>query len=230
MDSLFSLQRKNFAINGKTILHDITLDIRPGEKIALLGPSGAGKTSLLRLLYPQQAHQCALQPQHGGLVELLSVYQNIFMGALGRVSTPAALWNLLRPLSVHRQAIQQLCEQLGLEDKLWCSLDQLSGGQRQRVALGRALYRHKQVFLGDEPVSAVDPLQAQLLLELILEQHNTAIISLHNRHLALNYFDRIIVMSCGRIITDQPTILLTQTDLDNFYQDSDEDAVIPVNL
>lgn len=218
------------SIDGQPILRDISVTIKRGEKVALLGASGAGKTSLLRLLYPQQAEHAALLPQHGGLVELLSVYQNIFMGALDRVATPAALWNLVRPLPEHRRAVQQLCVELGLEEKLWHSLDQLSGGQRQRVTLGRALYRCKDIFLGDEPVSAVDPLQAQLLLERVLEQHPTAVVSLHNRHLALTYFNRIVVMSNGRIVADQPAHSLTQTDLDRFYQEASQEADTATSL
>ncbi len=221
---LFQLDDQSLSYGDLRVLDHISLQIHRGEKVALLGPSGAGKTTLLHLLYQQQPERVALQPQSGGLVDLLSVYQNIFIGGLERVRTLPALWNLVRPLAAHRQAIAELVHTLGLEDKLWQSVDRLSGGQRQRVAIGRALYRRQPVFLGDEPVSSVDPLQAELLLEYLLEQHETAVVSLHNRQLALNHFERIIVMRDGRICCDCPARELSEQALDEWYQQDDTPA------
>lgn len=215
---LFRLSGESLKYGAHSVLSDISLTIHSGEKVALVGPSGAGKSSLLALLQRQQPHQTALYPQNGGLVDLLSVYQNIFMGALERVGTLPALWNLLRPLPNHRQAVTELASTLGLEEKLWQSVDRLSGGQRQRVAIGRALYRQQPVFLGDEPVSALDPLQAELLLEHLLAEHETAVVTLHNRHLALNHFDRIVVLREGRICCDCPAAELSTERLDSYYQ------------
>ena len=132
---LFQLIRCTFRYSGpeqgeRPALADITLTIGPGEKVALLGPSGAGKSTLLDLLYQQQPQCSALQPQGGGLVDLLSAYQNIFIGGLDRVGTVAALWNLVRPLAGQRQAITDLAQRLGLQDKLWHSVDRLSGPTR----------------------------------------------------------------------------------------------------
>lgn len=215
---LFRLTSQSLSYGDHRVLDDISLKIRRGEKVALLGPSGAGKSTLLNLLYQQQPSGSALQPQGGGLVDLLSVYQNIFIGALDRVGNLPALWNLVRPLPSHRGAIAHLAQVLGLEDKLWQSVDRLSGGQRQRVAIGRALYRRQPVFLGDEPVSSVDPLQAEALLRYLLEQHETAVVSLHNRQLALDHFDRIIVLRDGRICCDCPAGDMSAARLDDFYQ------------
>lgn len=224
---LFRLDNESLQIGNHRVLDRVSLVIRPGEKVALVGPSGAGKTSLLNLLYSRQRARCALQPQGGGLVDVLSTYHNIFIGALDRVSTLAALWNLLCPLARHREAITALAEELGLREKLWQSVDRLSGGQRQRVALGRALYRRQPVFLGDEPVSALDPVQAQRLLALILERHSTAVISLHNRRLALDHFDRIIVMRGGRIQSDLPADQVSEALLDSFYHGAEPPAEAP---
>ncbi|MGJ8686812.1 MAG: ATP-binding cassette domain-containing protein [Spongiibacteraceae bacterium] len=219
---LFQLHQQSLYVTGKEggqrILDAISLTIRRGEKVALLGPSGAGKTSLLNVLHQQRPHCSALQPQGGGLVDLLSVYNNIFIGGLDRVTTIAALWNLLRPLAASKRAISELARRLGLEDKLWQSADRLSGGQRQRVAIGRALFRQQPIFLGDEPVSSLDPIQAQALLAYVLEQHETAVVSLHNRQLALEHFDRIVILREGRICCDSPASELSSAQLDEFYQ------------
>ncbi|MDY6918707.1 MAG: ATP-binding cassette domain-containing protein [Pseudomonadota bacterium] len=224
---LFQLQAQSFHYGAHCVLRDISLTIRRGEKVALLGPSGVGKTTLLDGLYRLRPELSALQPQSGGLVELLSAYQNIFMGGLGRIGTAAALWNLLRPLAAERRAIEALAQRLGLEHRLWYSVDKLSGGQRQRVALGRALFRRQPVFLGDEPLSSVDPLQAHQLLSWVLEQHDTAVVSLHNRQLALNFFERVIVLGNGGIIHDGPTRELSQSQLDQFYQQIGSSTSLP---
>lgn len=215
---VFRLKGESLELGRSRILDSIDLEVRAGEKVALIGPSGAGKTSLLNLLYSQNPAQVALQPQQAGLVDLLSTYQNIFMGALDRVGTLPALWNLVRPLAAHRNEIAALADTLGLGDKLWQSVDRLSGGQRQRVSIGRALYRKQPIFLGDEPVSAIDPLQAKLLLEHLLDNHETAVVSLHNRQLALAHFDRLVVVVGGRIICDAPAASLSEEMLDSFYR------------
>jgi len=214
---VFQLSHHSSHYGAHRVLDDISLTIVRGEKVALLGPSGAGKSTLLNVLYEQSPQCIALQPQGGGLVDLLSVYHNIFMGGLDRVGTLAALWNLLRPLAGPRQTITELATVLGLSDKLWQSVDQLSGGQRQRVAIGRALFRQQPVFLGDEPVSSLDPVQAQSLLQYLLGQHETAVVSLHNRNLALDNFDRVIILRDGRICCDCAAAELTPALLDEFY-------------
>lgn len=216
--SVFALNNHCSHYGDQQVLENISLTICQGEKVALLGPSGAGKSTLLEVLYQQQPAISALQPQGGGLVDILSVYHNIFMGALDRVGTLPSLWNLVRPLASHRTAILELCRLLGIEEKLWQSIDRLSGGQKQRVAIGRALYRQQPVFLGDEPVSSIDPIQARVLLQHVLASHETAVVSLHNRRLALDHFDRIILLQQGRIVCDCPVSEMSAERLDELYQ------------
>ncbi len=187
-------------------LNDITLNINSGEKVALLGPSGGGKTSLLNTLHQQCADQIAWCPQEHGLVESLSGYHNMYMGQLDQHNALYNLANLIKPLAQPKQAISELSVLLGLDPQqhLWQYVSQLSGGQRQRIGIGRALFRQQENFLGDEPVSSLDPVQAQQILELILSRHKTVILALHNRQQALSNFDRIIGIKAGRIIFDSP--------------------------
>jgi phosphonate transport system ATP-binding protein len=189
-----------------TRLQNISLSINAGEKIALLGPSGGGKTSLLNVLHQQCANKIAWCPQEHGLVDALSGYHNIYMGQLQQHNALYNLANLLKPFLKHKGEISEIALMLGLdpESHLWKSVSQLSGGQRQRISIGRALYRGQDAFLGDEPVSSLDPVQAQMILELILSRHNTVILALHNRQQALNNFDRIVGIKAGKIIFDSP--------------------------
>jgi phosphonate transport system ATP-binding protein len=187
-------------------LNDITLNINSGEKVALLGPSGGGKTSLLNALHQQCADKVAWCPQEHGLVESLSGYHNMYMGQLDQHNALYNLANLIKPLAEPKQAISELSVLLGLnpQQHLWQPVSQLSGGQRQRIGIGRALFRQQENFLGDEPVSSLDPVQAQQILELIINRHKTVILALHNRQQALSNFDRIIGIKVGRIIFDSP--------------------------
>lgn len=214
---LFRLQGHSVSHGRQRILHNISLSICAGEKIALIGPSGAGKSTLLDCLYPQQAAHTALCPQQGGLVDILSVYQNIYMGGLERHNAVYNLWNLIRPHRADKIQVAELTAVLGIEEKLWHSVDKLSGGQRQRVAIGRALFRQQPIFFGDEPVSALDPAQAEALLKMLIDRHQTLIVTLHNRRLALTHFDRVIALRNGRIAYDGAAADLTSQQLDALY-------------
>ena len=113
---------------------------------------------------------------------------------------------------------RELARELGLQDKLFTSVDQLSGGQAQRVALGRALYTQRPVLLADEPVSSLDEHQGLDLLQRALARHPTAAVALHDRELALQCCDRIIGLGEGKILLDAPASTLTLSDLDTLYQ------------
>ncbi|MDO7643998.1 MAG: ATP-binding cassette domain-containing protein [Reinekea forsetii] len=215
--SLFHLDQATLAYGQQTALASVSLSIHAGEKVALVGPSGAGKTSLLNVLYEQQREHIAWCPQHYGLVDILSVYHNIYMGQLERHGAPYNIWNLLFPIARHQQAIGQLASELGLGQKLDHSIDQLSGGQQQRVSIGRALYRNKAIFLGDEPVASLDPIQGEALLAKIIARHATVVIALHNRQMALSVFDRIIGIKGGRVVLDRPANAISHAELDRFY-------------
>mgnify|MGYP003471834080 CR=1 FL=1 len=202
--ALFQLDDATVGYGSREVLRGCNLRIAAGEKVALLGESGAGKTTLLRQLRQQRSRDVAWCPQATGLVPMLSVFHNIYMGRLDRHSIFYNLLNLVHPQAQPRQEIAALATQLGLQDKLFTSVDKLSGGQQSRTSLGRALYQQRPVFLGDEPVSAVDEVQADQLLQLICAQHETVVIALHDVELALRHCDRIVVLQAGRIVLDQP--------------------------
>lgn len=203
---------------GQVVFASLTLRLAEGEKVALLGPSGAGKSTLLEAMRQQHESACAWCPQAGALVPMLSVFHNIYMGALARNGTLTNLRNLISPSQPQRQAVGELAAQLGLADKLFTSVDQLSGGQAQRTALGRAMYTQRPVLLADEPVSSLDEHQGGALLNLALQRHDTAVVALHDRALALQCCDRVIGLVNGEVALDAPSNQLSLADLDALYQ------------
>lgn len=215
---LFELQNASAAYNGTAVLHDITLSIDAGERVALIGKSGAGKSTLLNLLYRQHENDAALVPQELGLVQALSVFHNIFMGRLHRRGTIYNVVNLLRPMRREVASVTPIAERLGLLDKLFTPIGELSGGQQQRTAIGRAIFKASPIFLGDEPVSAVDEQKSRDVMRQIVDGHETVVLSMHDVRLAVEFASRVIGLRDGRIVLDRPTSGITASDLDDLYR------------
>lgn len=214
---MFHLSGESVAYESQIALKNITLDIERGEKVALIGPSGAGKTTLLRTLYERAANQSAFVHQHYALVPQLSVYHNTYIGRLDRHSTWYNVLNLLKPQKPILKDVLPVLQALGLEDKTFEKVGALSGGQQQRVAVARAMYRGESILLADEPVSSIDPHQADAVMELIM-QTETVIMSLHAVEVALKFAERIIGLREGQFLFDLPTAQVTPTLLRALYQ------------
>ena len=202
MEKLISLENCSLEYNGTKVLSDVNLTICHGEKIAFIGKSGSGKSTLLKHLRAQLSNQVAWCPQQLGLVPMLSVYHNIYMGGLDRFNTLSNLSNLVIPNAGAKVDVTKVAESLGLKENLWTSVDQLSGGQQQRTAIGRALFQKKPTLLADEPVSALDSFQSQQILSALTERHNTVILALHDVDLAQQFCDRIVGLKDGQVVFD----------------------------
>ena len=211
------------------VLNGISLDVNRCEKVAILGPSGAGKTTLFRAItgfvpiksgsitvdgasierlrgQKLREWRCriAMVSQRHDLVDRLKVYQNVMAGALGRWSTLHALRFLLLPLPEELAQAQHALARVGIPQKLDARTSDLSGGEHQRVAIARALVQNPVVLLADEPVASLDPELSGQILSLLtsLAQENgfALLCSLHQPELAYQYFDRIIKIQGGKIL------------------------------
>ncbi|AZG72832.1 ATP-binding cassette domain-containing protein [Shewanella livingstonensis] len=214
---MLSLVDVDLGYNQQIILPKVNLSFKANEHVAILGPSGVGKTTLLHHLYQQLAEQTCLCSQAQGLVDNLSIYHNVFIGGLARYSRWYNLANLLLPFNKPQQQIGAICQQLELTVPLQQKVNELSGGQRQRVALARALFQQQAVFMGDEPFSALDPLMGLRLLNLIKQTHQSVICVLHDAELALANFERIIVISDGKVVLDDKAGQLSLAHLSQHY-------------
>jgi phosphonate transport system ATP-binding protein len=214
---LLDLRGASAGYGGQPVLHGIDLAIRSGERIAVMGRSGAGKSTLLGLLYDHLAPEAALIPQAAALVRPLSVFHNVYMGRLDRHSTLRNLRMLAWPARAEVAAIGAVLDRVGLGEKMFARAGALSGGQQQRVSVARALYNGRRVVIGDEPVSALDRLQAADVLRCLTDRHETIILAMHDVGLALDTAERILVLEAGRLVLDAPAKDLTVAELMRFY-------------
>ena len=208
---------------GERVLGPLSLTIEPGQRVALVGRSGAGKSTLLGVMYERWREQAALMPQQLGLVDSLTVFHNVYMGRLAAHPTWYNLRNLAWPAAREVAAITELLRQLSLEDKLKARAGELSGGQRQRVAAARALYQDNQLLLADEPVSALDGPQAEVVMATLARAYTTAVFAMHDVELALRHTDRVVGIDGGRVVVDEPSDRLSVAELLPLYRG--EDAV-----
>jgi len=229
--SHFRLDAASVSFGKVDALDRVSISIDPGERVAIVGPSGGGKTTLLRLLNgivrPSAGSVTALGEalgslpaerlrevrsrigfihQHLALVPNLRVVQNVISGKLGRRGLLRSMRDFLFPGSADLEQIHAILERVGIAEKLYERTDRLSGGQQQRVAIARALFQEPLALLADEPVSSVDPARARdtvsLLTELSEEDGLTLCMSLHNIELASEFFPRIVGLRAGRVLFD----------------------------
>lgn len=204
------------AFNGCAVLHDVDLAVRPGTLLALLGPSGGGKTTLLRVLcgfdradagtieidgkrvvddnlhVPTEQRRIGYVPQEGALFPHLSVTENIVFG-LPRTQRRA------------RHRVAELLRLVGLSDDYAQRMpQQLSGGQQQRVALARALAPSPSLVLLDEPFSSLDAAlrleTREAVAEALAATGATAILVTHDQAEALSLGHEVAVLWEGKLI------------------------------
>ena len=201
------------------VLKDINLNVEKGEILSLIGPSGSGKSSLLKMLVG------LLKPKSGNVIlnnnqlnynnssdlriireQIAIVFQqyNLFqnMNVLKNVCIAPTKIQKRNKQQVEEQAIN-LLEKVGLKDKLKSYPDELSGGQQQRVAIARALCLNPEILLLDEVTSALDPELVQEVLDsvrLLASEGMTMLIVSHEMSFVKEVSSRVVFMDNGSII------------------------------
>lgn len=215
--------------NGTRGLIDVNLKINQGEFVAIIGLSGAGKTTLIKTINKindissgtlnvgpfvvnslkgkklrEFRTKIGIVFQGYNLVENVSVLQNVLAARLPQMNQFRAFFGIYKKSDVEI-AYESLAKVNILENAYDLAKD-LSGGQMQRVALARTLAQKPKIILADEPVGALDPIMAKSVMDgflLVNKMDNiTVVANLHHVDLALQYADRIIGIKKGRVIFD----------------------------
>ncbi len=212
-----------------------TLSVNAGERVALIGPSGGGKTTLLRLLNgtlsptagsieilgerlnghaPRREHRrrTGMIFQGFALVERATVMQNVLSGRLGYAHPWLSLFG--RFDEEDRRLAMEAIAEVDLLGKAHERVDGLSGGQRQRVAIARVLAQAPDLILADEPVSQLDPALTLEIIDLLTKacqrRHATLIMAVHQPDLARAHMERIVAVKNAKIAFDGPPEALTE--------------------
>jgi ABC-type proline/glycine betaine transport system ATPase subunit len=205
-------------VGGKALVSDITVQVQPGEVLAVVGPSGAGKSSFLRLLN-------RLDEPTGGTVRLKGQdYRELPPRELRRrvgmvmqmaylfprtIAANIAFGPSQRGERLAAEQIDVLLERVGLPGYRQRDVGNLSGGEAQRVSVARTLANAPEALLLDEPTSALDEVSArgieELVLSIIRERRMTCVIVTHNTAQAHRIADRTMILQAGKLIAIGPT-------------------------
>ncbi|WP_088343765.1 MULTISPECIES: phosphonate ABC transporter ATP-binding protein [Rhodomicrobium] len=228
------------AFGGVPAIDNVSLTVRGHEFVAVLGPSGAGKTTLFRcvagLLAPDagdiriggrdisemrgaERRRIAVVFQQFNLVNRLTAMENVLAGRLGYV----AAWRgwTRRFTRADRLLALSCLDRVGLLAQAMQRADTLSGGQQQRVAIARALAQRPDLIVADEPVASLDPQTSVSVLELLRGIAHTEgvgiVCSLHQVHFARAYADRIVGLMGGKVVVDAPAAAFDEAAFANLY-------------
>ena len=208
----------SYRVNGVKILSSLNLEVARGETLVLLGRSGSGKTTTLKLvnrLIPPTSGEVLVNGESNGRVDLIRLRRGIGYviqeGGLFPHFTVGRNIGLVPKIEgwdeqrIHSR-VQELLKLVGLESEIASRYPhQLSGGQRQRVGVARALAADPEILLMDEPFGALDPLTRDELQRefLALQQrlHKTVLFVTHDLREALRLASRIALMEAGKLVT-----------------------------
>jgi phospholipid/cholesterol/gamma-HCH transport system ATP-binding protein len=229
--------RKSFG--AQKVLNGVSLRVKRGETLAVLGRSGTGKSVLLRLIvgleqpdsgsvsiYAQNMAGLALDQlgeirkkmgflfQHAALYDSLTVAQN--------VAFPLRHHKKAMPESERNDRVHSLLAEVGMEGDLEKMPSDISGGMQKRVGLARALALEPEILLLDEPTAGLDPISSSeiddLVLKLQAEHHMASIVVTHDLHSAKTIADRLALLDEGRVVIEGSFQELQESDIEFVQQ------------
>lgn len=238
MDAL-SMNAVQLIINNRKILSNISMNIPQSSAVTIMGPNGAGKTTLLRvalgLVKPTSGEICFFGkkigskenkkilgyiPQNLGLVNELSVFSNVMMGALKRMPRWRSITGMYsKDLLDDAYSLMYELKITHLKD---VKIKKLSGGERQRVAIARTLIQKPSIILADEMTASLDFKAAVTVMDIFAEVKKkmkiTLLMTHHNPDLARLYSDNVLIMINGKIEKNIPASEITQDSIGGLYE------------
>lgn len=238
----FACDNLTVDFGGVVALAGVSLSVELGERVALIGPSGGGKSTLLGvaagLTSPTSGTAATFGVELDGLDDRerrklgarlgivaqdlalapsLRVVHSVNGGRLGQWSTWRAVRSLVRPADF--SDVQRSLAAVGLEDRIGARTGDLSGGEQQRVAVARVLHQAPDLVLADEPTSSVDPELADVVMSQLAPPGRgwTLLVSVHDPDLALRHVDRVVGLAAGKVAFDSPASDVEQADIDQLY-------------
>ncbi|MEE0914862.1 MAG: cell division ATP-binding protein FtsE [Ruminococcus sp.] len=222
--------------NGTHALYDINLHINKGEFVFIVGASGAGKSTFLKLIMHEETttegeiiingkntskirrREVPYLRRHMGivfqdfrLIDKMNVFDNVAfaMRAVGEKT------------AVIKKRVPYVLELVGLKHKMKCKPSELSGGEQQRVSLARALVNNPEIIIADEPTGNVDPEMSHEIIELLTEinaKGTTVLVVTHEHELVREFHHRVITIDKGKIISDTKE-KNSGVNIDDYYDD-----------
>jgi len=208
------------SFSGQTVLDNLSLDIQKGEVIALIGSSGAGKSTFLRSLNYLETPDSGTISIDGFKVDFAQISQEEILTLRRKLAMVFQQFNLLESQTVYQNLkipliisgapknsidtrIEELLDFVGLKDKKNSSVSKLSGGQKQRIGIARALATHPKILLCDEATSALDPKTTKSILQLLKKINNefgiTILLITHEMEVVKEICNKVAVMQDGEI-------------------------------
>lgn len=223
-NSILSLSDVSLSLDGNAgrvdILHDISLDVKTGETLGLIGPSGSGKSSLLMLMGGLEsatsgritaAGQTLTDLNEDGLARFRLEHMGVVFQSFHLIPTMTALENVATPLELAgaKNAFARAAAELdavGLADRADHYPSQLSGGEQQRVALARASAPRPSILLADEPTGNLDATNGAAVMDMLFalrDKHGATLIMVTHSNELAQRCDRVIRLRDGRIDSAQ---------------------------